>query len=84
MKKLFVKFLVDSNNYQAFISNIEEQRGISFDEYWDSFVLQEKLFGILEFDQLIASAFNWRTSKEKYNYWEKVSEIWRTFAPVLN
>lgn len=74
----FEKFLVEEDCFSQFITNLQEQTHISFNEYPNYieriFSTAKSVYLVLG---LVALAFYWSRTKEDYAYWRNIDTKWR-------
>ena len=68
MKKIFKEFLKSHNAYNSYIIELacNEYRPNTFDD----FII------FVHHDELITMGFDWRHSKEGYDFWKELGLLW--------
>jgi len=76
--KDFVKFLKDNGVYDKFIHNckIAVTNSLNFVKTWKT--IETFCIDIIKY-RYIRDSFDWRKTKEGYNFWSKINEKWRGY-----
>lgn len=76
IKRIFFRFLKDSDLYPLYICNMNNIE--INDVYWDFKP------SISDGRTLIASAFRWNRTKEGFDFWKKRHELWLQYLTLSN